>query len=93
MGTRSYIVRGLGNRESFESAAHGAGRRMSRTAAKKKFTLSDLRQQTAGVECRKDHGVLDEIPGAYKPIDQVMENQRDLVEIVAELKQVMCIKG
>jgi tRNA-splicing ligase RtcB len=93
MGTRSYIVRGLGNAESFQSASHGAGRRMSRTAAKKKFTLADLREQTAGVECRKDHGVLDEIPGAYKSIDEVMENQRDLVEIVAELKQVMCIKG
>jgi tRNA-splicing ligase RtcB len=93
MGTRSYIVRGLGNAESFESASHGAGRRMSRTAAKKKFTLADLREQTAGVECRKDHGVLDEIPGAYKSIDKVMENQRDLVEIVAELKQIMCIKG
>jgi tRNA-splicing ligase RtcB len=93
MGTRSYIVRGLGNSESFESASHGAGRRMSRTAAKKKFTLNDLRQQTAGVECRKDHGVLDEIPGAYKAIDKVMEDQRDLVEIVAELKQLMCIKG
>jgi tRNA-splicing ligase RtcB len=93
MGTRSYIVRGLGNAESFESASHGAGRRMSRTAAKKQFTLADLRAQTAGVECRKDHGVLDEIPGAYKSIDRVMENQRDLVEVVAELKQIMCIKG
>jgi tRNA-splicing ligase RtcB (3'-phosphate/5'-hydroxy nucleic acid ligase) len=93
MGTRSYIVRGLGNPESFESASHGAGRRMSRGAAKKRFTLADLREQTAGVECRKDHGVLDEIPGAYKRIDKVMEEQRDLVEVVAELKQVMCIKG
>jgi len=93
MGTRSYIVRGLGNAESFESASHGAGRRMSRTAAKRTFTLNDLREQTAGVECRKDHGVLDEIPGAYKPIDKVMANQRDLVEIVAELTQVMCVKG
>ena len=93
MGTRSYIVRGRGNAESFESAAHGAGRRMSRTAAKKKFTLADLREQTQGVECRKDHGVLDEIPGAYKRIDKVMENQAELVEVVAELKQIMCIKG
>jgi tRNA-splicing ligase RtcB (3'-phosphate/5'-hydroxy nucleic acid ligase) len=93
MGTRSYIVRGRGNTESFESASHGAGRKMSRSAAKKKFTVRDLREQTAGVECRKDHGVLDEIPGAYKRIDKVMEQQRDLVAIVAELKQVMCIKG
>jgi tRNA-splicing ligase RtcB len=93
MGTKSYIVRGLGNAQSFESASHGAGRRMSRNAAKKRFTLADLREQTAGVECRKDHGVLDEIPGAYKKIDKVMENQRDLVEVVAELKQVLCIKG
>jgi tRNA-splicing ligase RtcB (3'-phosphate/5'-hydroxy nucleic acid ligase) len=93
MGTRSYIVRGRGNTEAFESASHGAGRRMSRGAAKKKFTLADLRAQTEGVECRKDPGVLDEIPGAYKDIDRVMENQRDLVEIVAELKQIMCVKG
>jgi tRNA-splicing ligase RtcB len=93
MGTRSYIVRGLGNPEAFESASHGAGRRMSRGAAKRAFSVADLRAQTAGVECRKDHGVLDEIPGAYKPIDRVMEQQADLVEIVAELKQVMCIKG
>src|SRR5262249_18640003 len=93
MGTRSYIVRGRGNAESFESASHGAGRRMSRTAAKRRFSLADLREQTAGVECRKDHGVLDEIPGAYKRIDQVMANQSDLVEIVAELKQLLCIKG
>jgi tRNA-splicing ligase RtcB (3'-phosphate/5'-hydroxy nucleic acid ligase) len=93
MGTRSYIVRGLGNAESFESASHGAGRRMSRHAAKKRFTLRDLVEQTKGVECRKDRGVLDEIPSAYKRIDKVMAEQRDLVEVVAELKQVMCIKG
>jgi tRNA-splicing ligase RtcB len=93
MGTRSYIVRGLGNPESFESASHGAGRRMSRGAAKKRFSLAELREQTAGVECRKDHGVLDEIPAAYKRIDKVMAEQRDLVEILAELKQVLCIKG
>ena len=93
MGTKSYIVRGLGNTESFESASHGAGRKMSRGKAKEKFTLSDLAKQTDGVECRKDAGVLDEIPGAYKSIDQVMENQRDLVEVVAELKQVLCVKG
>jgi tRNA-splicing ligase RtcB len=93
MGTRSYIVRGLGNPESFHSASHGAGRRMSRGAAKRKFTLEDLAEQTAGVECRKDQAVLDEIPGAYKDIDQVMANQSDLVEIVATLKQVLCVKG
>jgi tRNA-splicing ligase RtcB len=93
MGTRSYIVRGLGNAESLQSASHGAGRKMSRGEAKRQFTVKDLAEQTAGVECRKDGGVLDEIPGAYKSIEQVMEYQRDLVEIVAELKQVLCVKG
>jgi len=93
MGTRSYIVRGLGNPESFCSCSHGAGRRMSRGDAKRRFTLADLRAQTAGVECRQDEGVLDEIPGAYKSIEEVMANQSDLVEIVHELKQFMCIKG
>ena len=93
MGTRSYIVRGKGNAESFHSASHGAGRRMSRGAAKRKFTVADLRAQTDGVECRKDRAVLDEIPGAYKDIDQVMAHQDDLVEVVAQLKQVMCVKG
>ncbi len=93
MGTKSYIVRGLGNPEAFESASHGAGRKMSRGEAKRRFTLKDLAQQTEGVECRKDAGVLDEIPGAYKRIERVMDNQRDLVEIVAELRQVLCIKG
>ena len=93
MGTKSYIVRGLGNPESFCSASHGAGRRMSRGAAKRKFTVEDLASQTVGVECRKDAGVLDEIPGAYKSIDSVMENQKDLVEVVAELKQILCVKG
>jgi tRNA-splicing ligase RtcB len=93
MGTKSYIVRGLGNPESFQSASHGAGRRLSRGAAKRAYTVKDLAQQTAGVCCRKDAGVLDEIPAAYKPIDQVMKNQSDLVEIVAELKQVLCVKG
>jgi len=93
MGTKSYIVRGLGNPESFHSASHGAGRCMSRGAAKRKFTMEDLQKQTEGVECRKDHAVLDEIPGAYKDIEQVMENQKDLVEIVSELKQVLCVKG
>jgi len=93
MGTRSYIVRGLGNPESLHSASHGAGRKMSRGEAKRQFSVKDLAEQTAGVECRKDGGVLDEIPGAYKPIEQVMEYQKDLVEIVAELKQLLCVKG
>lgn len=93
MGTRSYIVRGLGNPASFCSASHGAGRRMSRGAAKKTFTPADLANQTEGVECRKDAGVLDEIPGAYKDIDQVIAYQNDLVEVVATLKQVLCVKG
>ena len=93
MGAKSFIVRGLGNHESFNSCSHGAGRKMSRTKAKATFTVDDLRNQTAGVDCRKDDGVLDEIPGAYKDIDVVMENQKDLVEIVAQLKQFMCIKG
>ncbi|MHB8407857.1 MAG: RtcB family protein [Acidiferrobacterales bacterium] len=93
MGAKSFIVRGLGNEESFCSASHGAGRRLSRGAAKRTFTLDDLAQQTAGIECRKDEGVLDEIPGAYKDIMQVMAYQKDLVEIVAELHQVLCVKG
>jgi len=93
MGAKSFIVRGKGNKESFCSCAHGAGRKMSRTAAEKKFTESDLAQQTDGVICRKDKGVLDEIPGAYKDIDRVMENQADLVEVVHTLKQMVCVKG
>jgi tRNA-splicing ligase RtcB len=93
MGTKSYIVRGKGDPESFNSCSHGAGRRMSRNAARKKFNAHDLAVQTEGVECRKDSGVVDEIPGAYKPIEEVMRNQDDLVEIVAELKQVLCVKG
>ncbi|MER6999949.1 RtcB family protein [Streptomyces sp. NPDC000410] len=93
MGTGSYIVKGLGNERSFNSASHGAGRRMSRNAAKRRFSTRDLEEQTRGVECRKDSGVVDEIPGAYKPIEKVMEQQRDLVEIVAKLKQVICVKG
>ncbi len=93
MGARSYIVAGKGNPESFCSSAHGAGRRMSRTAAEKYFTETDLVTQTAGVICRKDKGVLDEIPGAYKDIDQVMANQNDLTEILHSLKQVVCVKG
>ena len=93
MGTGSYIVRGLGNESAFNSASHGAGRKMSRTAAKKRFTTRDLVEQTAGVECRKDSGVVDEIPGAYKSIEKVIDQQRDLVEVVAHLKQVVCVKG
>jgi len=93
MGARSYIVRGKGSPDSFESCAHGAGRRMSRTQAQKKFSTADLEAQTAGVICRKDRGVIDEIPGAYKDIDQVMANQQDLVEVVHTLKQVLCVKG
>jgi tRNA-splicing ligase RtcB len=93
MGANSYIVRGLGNPESFDSSAHGAGRRMSRTAAEKQFTAADLARQTQGVICRKDQGVVDEIPGAYKDIDAVMENQKDLTETLHTLKQVVCVKG
>jgi len=93
MGVRSYIVRGKGSAESFDSCAHGAGRLMSRNAAQKKFSVKDLEDQTHGVICRKDKGVLDEIPGAYKPIDEVMANQSDLVEVVHTLKQVICVKG
>ncbi|MGA8115204.1 MAG: RtcB family protein [Actinocatenispora sp.] len=93
MGTGSYIVRGLGNPQAYCSASHGAGRRMSRTKAKKTFTVADLAAQTAGVECRKDAGVVDEIPGAYKDLETVMAEQADLVEIVHHLKQVVCVKG
>ncbi|MBF0278126.1 MAG: RtcB family protein [SAR324 cluster bacterium] len=93
MGSKSYIVRGKGNPQSFCSCSHGAGRAMSRTQAKKQFSVQDLELQTSGVECRKDRGVLDEIPGAYKDIDHVMDAQSDLVEIVACLKQVLCVKG
>ena len=93
MGAKSYIVSGLGNAQSFHSCAHGAGRRMSRTQARKLFTRDDLAAQTAGVECRKDAGVVDEIPSAYKDIDAVMAAQADLVEIVHTLKQVVCVKG
>src|SRR3954462_11829139 len=93
MGARSYIVRGKGSKESFDSCAHGAGRKMSRNAAQKQFSIADLAVQTQGVICRKDKGVLDEIPGAYKNIDEVMANQSDLVETVHTLKQVLCVKG
>ncbi len=93
MGAKSYIVRGKGNPDSFCSCSHGAGRKMSRTQAKRKFNVEDLEKQTEGVECRKDKQVIDEIPGAYKSIDEVMENQSDLVEAVHTLKQVVCVKG
>ncbi|MFE2959266.1 RtcB family protein [Nocardia tengchongensis] len=93
MGTRSYVVRGKGNPASFQSASHGAGRRMSRNAAKKQFTVADLVKQTEGVESRKDAGVIDEIPAAYKDIDQVIAAQSDLVDVVATLRQVLCVKG
>ena len=93
MGARSFIVRGLGNRESFSSCSHGAGRVMSRTKAKNLVTLQEHVQATEGVECRKDAGVIDETPAAYKDIDAVMAAQRDLVEIVYTLKQVVCVKG
>lgn len=93
MGAKSYIVRGLGNEASFSSCSHGAGRRMSRTAARSQFTAADLAAATDGVECRKDDGVVDEIPGAYKDIDEVMANQTDLVEVVATLKQIVNVKG
>jgi len=93
MGARSYIVRGLGHPESFESCSHGAGRVMSRSEAKRRFTLADHRAATEGVECRKDKDVIDETPAAYKDIDAVMEAQRDLVEVVHTLKQVVCVKG
>ena len=93
MGTKSYIVRGKGNKESFCSCSHGAGRAMSRTQAKKRFNARDMEDQTSGVECRKDKGVVDEIPSAYKDIDTVMANQTDLVDVVHTLKQVVCVKG
>ena len=93
MGARSYIVRGKGNPESFESCSHGAGRTMSRHEAKRRFTVEDQRAATAGVECRKDKAVIDEIPMAYKDIDAVMAAQEDLVEVVHTLKQVVCVKG
>ena len=93
MGARSYIVRGRGNPESYESCSHGAGRAMSRNEAKRRFTLADHAAATAGVECRKDANVIDETPGAYKPIDAVMAAQRDLVDIVHTLRQVVCVKG
>jgi tRNA-splicing ligase RtcB len=93
MGTRSYIVRGKGEAQSFCSCSHGAGRTMSRNEAKKRFTVEDHIKATEGIECRKDAAVIDETPMAYKPIDKVMEAQADLVEVVHELRQVVCVKG
>ena len=93
MGVGSYVVRGLGNEAAFNSASHGAGRKMSRTKARKTFTAQDLAAQTAGIECRKDAGVVDEIPGAYKDLDDVMSRQTDLVEVVAKLTPLVCVKG
>lgn len=93
MGACSYIVRGLGNPESFHSCSHGAGRVMSRAEAKRRFTVADHAEATVSVECRKDAAVIDETPAAYKPIDAVMEAQRDLVDVVHRLKQVVCVKG
>ncbi|GGS56465.1 RNA-splicing ligase RtcB [Planobispora rosea] len=93
MATGTYIVKGLGNAAAFNSASHGAGRRMSRNKARKTFSLDDFKAQTAGVECRKDTGVIDEIPAAYKDIESVMAAQSDLVEVVAHLRQLICIKG
>jgi tRNA-splicing ligase RtcB (3'-phosphate/5'-hydroxy nucleic acid ligase) len=93
MGARSYIVRGKGNADSFHSCSHGAGRAMSRTEAKRRFTLADHVAATQGIECRKDADVIDETPAAYKSIDDVMHAQRDLVEVVHTLGQVICVKG
>ncbi len=93
MGTKSFIVRGKGNPAAYHSCSHGAGRKMSRSEAKRRFTRADLAEQTAGVECRKDAGIIDELPAAYKDVDAVLSAQRDLVEVVHSLKQVLCVKG
>lgn len=93
MGTGSYIVEGLGNAASYQSASHGAGRRMSRTQAKKRYTSSDLAAQTEGIECRKDDGVVDEIPAAYKDINTVITDQENLIRPVARLRTLLCVKG
>ena len=93
MGTGSYVVRGLGNEASYCSASHGAGRTMSRNKAKRTFTTADLAAQTEGVECRKDAGVIDEIPAAYKDLTAVIAAQHDLVEVVARLTTLLCVKG
>jgi tRNA-splicing ligase RtcB len=93
MGARSFIVRGKGNRDSFESCSHGAGRAMSRGEAKRRFTVEDHIRATEGIECRKDKDVIDETPAAYKSIDAVMKAQDDLVDVVHTLKQVVVVKG
>ena len=93
MGAKSFIVRGKGNPESFNSCSHGAGRVMSRNEAKKRYSIEDQIRSTNGVECRKDKNVIDEIPMAYKSIDNVMKAQSDLVEVVHTLKQIVCVKG
>ena len=93
MGARSYIVRGKGNAESFHSCSHGAGRAMSRGEAKRRFSVADHIAATAGIECRKDAAVVDETPMAYKPIEAVMAAQAELVDVVHELRQVVCVKG
>ena len=93
MGARSFIVKGRGNSQSFESCSHGAGRLMSRTAAKKKFSIADHVAATEGIECRKDKAVIDETPAAYKDIEAVMRAQSELVDVVHELRQVVCVKG
>lgn len=93
MGARSYVVRGKGNPQSFMSCSHGAGRSLSRTEAKRRFSVADHIKATEGVECRKDKDVIDETPAAYKSIDAVMEAQKDLVEIVHTLRQAVCVKG
>jgi tRNA-splicing ligase RtcB len=93
MGTKSFIVRGKGNPESFESCSHGAGRAMSRKEAKRRFTVEDHVRATAGIECRKDEDVIDETPAAYKSIDDVMRAQSDLVDVIHTLRQIVCVKG
>src|SRR6185369_6551942 len=93
MGARSYIVRGKGEPQSFCSCSHGAGRTMSRNEAKRRFSVEDHAKATEGIECRKDRDVIDETPMAYKPIEAVMAAQSDLVEVVHELRQVVCVKG
>jgi tRNA-splicing ligase RtcB len=93
MGARSYVVRGLGNPDSLCSCSHGAGRAMSRGEAKRRFSVEDHVKATEGIECRKDEGVIDETPMAYKSIEDVMRSQSDLVEVVAVLRQVLCVKG
>jgi tRNA-splicing ligase RtcB len=93
MGTRSFIVRGKGHPDAYHSCSHGAGRRMSRNDARRRVSSADLAAETSGVECRKDAGVLDELPSAYKDVDAVMAAQADLVEVVHTLKQVLCVKG